>query len=386
MLSMPATPGIVGPVLRWGITRSPTRARIKYISVAVLLVLIVSTTAVLLARSTSPVVAAPTTQTMTMTSAELEGRLLQQIPLQTGAVLESAKCSSGVFTTGDVVICDVVTADHRSIKLTATIEAKGGSLSALVDIPDHSSTGTPAKSAVPISTVVPPSSIASAAEPVSDSPSAPSQAPSAGRDSTTDTAADFGIPRRNVDCSPGYVVQLASAKDPADFKARLTEMEAAQQLPKGAQWTYSDTAEACSVFNTSRNVLVAFAGPFEEPYEGCEQRLQGPPDAFIRKVGADDFVSCVCPAEAGSLPRIDAVGQTGVWVAELQRLLGAGLGLNVGSIDAVPDRGIQSSWGVFTDATADALRQFQANAGMPVTGTTDPDTWKALQTAICPPN
>ena len=83
------------------------------------------------------------------------------------------------------------------------------------------------------------------------------------------------------------------------------------------------------------------------------------------------------------MPTIDETGETGVWVGELQRVLGAGLDLNVGRIDADPDRGGQSGWGTFTDGTADALRQFQARSGLKPTGSTNADTWRKLQGAVC---
>ena len=64
-----------------------------------------------------------------------------------------------------------------------------------------------------------------------------------------------------------------------------------------------------------------------------------------------------CPASArprwSRVPTIDAVGQTGVWVGELQRVLGNRLN--------IPILDLAGNWGTFTASTATAVAQFQAS-------------------------
>ena len=195
----------------------------------------------------------------------------------------------------------------------------------------------------------------------------------------------LGGPRVDIPCADGgYIVQVASELDPATFEQRVTGLRAAGQLPPDAKWAEANAS--CAIFTSQVNVLVLYAGPFTSPYDACPARLASPPDAFIKgttQASANAFVSCLCPATVGELPAISDVGQQGVWVGELQRVLGTALDLDVGSINADSATGSPGSWGVYTAGTAAAVGAFQAANGLPVTDQVDAATWSALQTKIC---
>jgi len=83
------------------------------------------------------------------------------------------------------------------------------------------------------------------------------------------------------------------------------------------------------------------------------------------------------------LPNLTTVGQTGVWVGELQRVLGAKLGYSVGAIDADPSVGDPGRWGIYTAETAAAVGRFQGDSSLSATQQTDAGTWAALQQNSC---
>lgn len=202
--------------------------------------------------------------------------------------------------------------------------------------------------------------------------------------STSSAPEPMGGPRVDIPCGPGYIVQVASELDDATFASRVATLRAAGQLPAEARW--AETTSSCGIFTSQRNVLVLYAGPFPTPYDACPARLASPPDSFIKGTtpeSSGDFVSCLCPAQFGSLPVISTVGQQDVWVGELQRVLGTGLGYGVGSINADPSIGDPGRWGIYTAETAAAVGRFQTEAGLPSTAQVDGSTWAALAAAAC---
>lgn len=194
--------------------------------------------------------------------------------------------------------------------------------------------------------------------------------------STTTTANPLGVPQRDIACGSGYIVQLASEVNAANFTRRVAELRAAGQVPAGAQ--AADSTRSCKIFSGQVNTLVLYAGPFPGPYDGCAARLAGPADAFIRGQNPDTshkFLSCLCPARASALPRIDKVGQQHVWIGELQRVLGNRLNMDIGDVG--------NSWGTYTEDTKDAVARFQKSARLKDNGKVDARTWQALQQASC---
>lgn len=201
---------------------------------------------------------------------------------------------------------------------------------------------------------------------------------------TTVSQDPMGGPRADIACGSGYIVQVASELDQPAFTARVAALRAAGILPADAKWT--ETSASCSIFTNQANVLVLYAGPYPSSDAACPARLASPADAFIKPTDTatvGTFLSCLCPAAATALPAITTVGQQGVWVGELQRVLGAGLDYDVGNINADPSVGDPGRWGIYTSETAAAVSRFQADHGLPATGQVDAGTWSSLQNARC---
>jgi hypothetical protein len=124
---------------------------------------------------------------------------------------------------------------------------------------------------------------------------------------------------------------------------------------------------------------VLYSGPFGDIRDACNDRLAGPYDAYIKGGNpgtAGSFYSCICPARPHRLPTVSSVGQTGQWIGELQRMLGAHLRYSVGGLD-------NSSWGVYTGATQAAVQRFQTDHHLHPNGVVDANTWAAIQSAGC---
>lgn len=204
---------------------------------------------------------------------------------------------------------------------------------------------------------------------------------------TTSAAPDpMGGPHENIACGTGYIVQVASELDRPTFEGRVATLRGQGTLPPGVKWT--ETSTSCGIFTNQQNVYVLYAGPFPDWVAACPARLASPADAILKptdpaQVGS--FRACICPefATANPPPTITAVGQQGAWVGELQRVLGAELDYDVGSINADPSAGDPGRWGIYTAETAAAVGRFQRDHGLPVTEQVDGPTWAALQGAAC---
>ena len=190
------------------------------------------------------------------------------------------------------------------------------------------------------------------------------------------TALPLGVPQKNIVCNAGYVVQLASELNTAAFTARVAALKASGQVPAGA--LAADSAKSCKIFTSQSNTLVLYSGPYSGKYDGCAARLAGPGDAYIKgsnPATAQEYISCLCPAVAGRLPDYNKVGQQGVWIGELQRVLGNRLNIDI------PD--LTGNWGTYTAGTRDAVKKFQQSARLPANGAVNARTWQALHRAAC---
>jgi hypothetical protein len=186
----------------------------------------------------------------------------------------------------------------------------------------------------------------------------------------------LGVPQRDIACSGGYIVQLASELDAATFAAHVARLKASGQLPGGAM--AADSKHSCDLFSSQSNTVVLYAGPFGSKYGGCAARLAGPADAYIKGGNpgtATEYVSCLCPATATRLPRLAAVGQQDVWIGELQRVLGNRLNIDVSDLSG--------NWGVYTPGTKAAVKTFQRRQKLPATGVVDARTWRRMQVTGC---
>lgn len=194
--------------------------------------------------------------------------------------------------------------------------------------------------------------------------------------SPTAPAVVLGVPKKNIACSAGYIVQLASEFDAKTFAARVARLKAAGQVPPGS--LAADSAGSCQIFTSQTNTFVLYAGPFSSPYAGCAARLAGPADAYIKGSSPDSsetYISCLCPTAIKALPRYGAVGQQGVWIGEAQRVLGNRLNFNVSDLSG--------NWGTYTAGTRAAVLRFQQSVKLPTNGVLDGRTWQALQRAEC---
>lgn len=187
----------------------------------------------------------------------------------------------------------------------------------------------------------------------------------------------LGVPRKDIACDPGYVVQLASELDAATFTARVKTLKAQGMVPADAK--AADSRSSCAIFANQTNTLVLYVGPYAEPYRGCAARLMGPADGFIKGANPDNarqYVSCICPAQVASLPKLGPDSTEHGWIGELQRSLANRLNISVGPLGA-------GQWGVYTAGTQNAVKQFQSSQKLPATGTMDAATWQKLQGAQC---
>lgn len=186
----------------------------------------------------------------------------------------------------------------------------------------------------------------------------------------------LGVPQRQLACNPGFVVQLASELDAAAFAAHIARLKASGRLPAGS--LAADSAKSCKIFTSQANTIVLYSGPYAGPYDGCAARLAGPADAYIKgsnPANVQQYISCLCPANAAAVPQYSAIGAQGVWIGEAQRVLGNKLNIDISDLS--------DQWGIFTAGTKDAIAAFQKSAGLPPDGNLDHRTWTALQTAEC---
>lgn len=177
----------------------------------------------------------------------------------------------------------------------------------------------------------------------------------------------------------GYIVQVASELNEAAYRARVAQVRAASQLPVGAHYLTGDGD--CGLFTVQDSLWVLYTGPFASPADACPTRLQSPADAFIK--GTTDgtkqlYFGCLCVTDVARMPAITTVGQTDVWVGELQRALRVKLEYDVGDIDGPPP-----TWGVYTDGTAAAVARFQSSSGLAATGRVDGATWQQIKNGSC---
>lgn len=194
---------------------------------------------------------------------------------------------------------------------------------------------------------------------------------------TSSQPSRYGVPIRQIGCGDGYIVQLASELSADAFAQRVADLKRQGLVPADAK--AANSRKSCRLFTDQTNTYILYSGPFRHRYDACSDRLSGPYDALIRGARPDtsrEFVSCICPVGAGSLPTISRVGTTGQWIGELQHMLATHLRYSI------PDLGV-NSWGVYTPDTRAAVRRFQSDHRMPATGTVDARTWKALQRAGC---
>ncbi len=191
---------------------------------------------------------------------------------------------------------------------------------------------------------------------------------------TTSKAPDFGVPTKNISCSSGFIVQLASDVSAPAFTQRVSSLKSQGEVPAGA--LAADSAKSCQLFTGATKTMILYAGPYQNPYDGCAVRLAGPADALIRGANpatSHTYYSCLCPSSAH--PPNLGPGSSGAWVGELQRAVADRLGYSI------PDLG--NHWGSYTAGTKSAVSRFQSAHHLPPTGVADARTWTAVRAASC---
>lgn len=188
---------------------------------------------------------------------------------------------------------------------------------------------------------------------------------------------DLGVPRADIACSNGYIVQLASELDKPTFKMRVAALKAQGMVPAGAK--AADSKSSCALFSNQTNTWVLYAGPFGSADQGCSDRLTGPPDAFIKggnPASAHTYYSCLCPANPASIPTVGPGSDQHGWIGELQRVMANRLNYKIDPLGA-------GQWGVYTAQTQNAVKQFQTDHQLPATGSVDGPSWAAIKAASC---
>ena len=204
------------------------------------------------------------------------------------------------------------------------------------------------------------------------------EAPDAAGDGSVDDLG-LGYPQVDQGCTGEYVVILASTGDPASYRSTL-----APALGRSATGQYLVTNQSCSSFNQEVDgnpIYAAYDGPYASLEEACASRATSSyPDAYVRRLdgAAQGRSYCSCIDEASSLPVLNRGNAeegdlaTRYVVTDVQSILYR-VGLN-------PDQLVGGSFG---PATTGWLKTFQRNSGLAPTGSTDYDTWSALQDAGC---
>lgn len=88
------------------------------------------------------------------------------------------------------------------------------------------------------------------------------------------------VPIRNLDCSGTYVVLLASAIDPAAYRADVQNLS--DRYPGSS---YLLTAASCSAFEQSVNghqIYGVYFGPFGSANEACGERTRWPDVGYVK--------------------------------------------------------------------------------------------------------
>ena len=178
------------------------------------------------------------------------------------------------------------------------------------------------------------------------------------------------VPLVNQPCTGHYVLAIGKGDGVSGL---------APGLAANPQGHYLDTQKSCEVQwrvdgkPTPR--WVAYLGPYRSGLQACQVRMtaehRGTSVSRLQH-GSAGPIHCLCYLDYNSMPML-RIGMTAsatdiMWVYALQNLL-----IEMGR---APDT---SATGVFDLATAAAVRAFQQQRHLPVTGVVDADTWRAFQ-------
>jgi hypothetical protein len=186
---------------------------------------------------------------------------------------------------------------------------------------------------------------------------------------------DLGRAFENQGCTGDWLVILASTGEPRDYRSTLLPPLSSQPDSR-----YLRTDQSCSSFTQQADgnpIYAAYLGPFADQAEACAAReptFIG--DAYVRVLDAvvpsRDLCSCLEPPSA--LPVLDSTNASEpttvvqYYVTDIQVML-VRAGFNPGN----------AIGGHYLELTTAMVTGFQESLGLPPTGTTDAQTWDALQ-------
>jgi Putative peptidoglycan binding domain len=188
-------------------------------------------------------------------------------------------------------------------------------------------------------------------------------------DNTFSDPLGLGVPQVNQPCSGKTLLILARGNGAAQLGSTVATERGARYLDIGAS---CDTAWVDPGARVPR--YAAYLGPFSSPNQACPERMtvarRG--STVTRLVsGATEPVQCLCYIDLASVPELrqgaDVSDSTGIFVRAMQKLL-TDLGLN-------PPK---HQNGLYDLRTVQQIRQFQHDHALPVSGSTDTQTWQVL--------
>lgn len=192
----------------------------------------------------------------------------------------------------------------------------------------------------------------------------------------------LGIPEVRLDCAPGKGVLVLGFGDTSPPLRAAVAANAAEDL------TYVDVAGSCdTTFGPERQeqapAYAVVLGPYDDLVEPCTVRMEPEHRGdFVTHLqdGNEISVKCVCvlPHTSGPDLRLGMAASRAdaVWIRSLQ-----------GMLSDVDDETFPKKWitGVYDERTESRVRDYQevSNVSSPP-GVVDQDTWRLLQTRICP--
>lgn len=182
---------------------------------------------------------------------------------------------------------------------------------------------------------------------------------------------ELGIPLVDQACS-GHLLVLVGWGDTGSALGR--------GVADHPEARYLDTSRSCPTAWPGTPRYVAYVGPYQSAGEACRIRMS---NAFrgdvVTRLRADSprQVQCACYLAASTMPTLrvgmDATLLDGVWTRNLQMMLTT-LGMDT-----------RDHWTGFYDRrTAEEVRRFQSERGLPPDGVADPATWSSLRAKACP--
>jgi hypothetical protein len=187
-------------------------------------------------------------------------------------------------------------------------------------------------------------------------------------------------------------VIIKTAQDPEEYGFKL--QQGLTQVPQGMQPKYMRNSDSCSGFSREtkddhNEIYNLYVGPYADLVSACQARAsligQDSPMAWVKPLmpqgnaSARQLCSCTEPMGASGLPQLSHHDGQDAQDYDRRRLISdAQYVLLVHQLN--PARLLA---GFLTDATDQALRDYQAEQGIPLTGSLDTRTWQSMLNDYC---